>query len=52
MGSIPNSTMGERVLVDLLIASIERMSIFRMGRVEMYMFCYKDAVKVRDAGQT
>ncbi|KAF9191868.1 Dimethyladenosine transferase 1, mitochondrial [Haplosporangium sp. Z 767] len=45
VGSIPNTTLGERVLHDLLTASIERMGIFRMGRVEMYMFCYKDAIK-------
>ena len=46
VGSIPNSAMGERVLHDLLTASIQRMGVFRMGRVEMYMFCYKDAVQV------
>jgi hypothetical protein len=46
VGSIPNSTFGERVLHELLLASIERMGIFTLGRVEMYMFCYKDAVKV------
>ncbi|KAF8978903.1 Dimethyladenosine transferase 2, mitochondrial [Entomortierella lignicola] len=45
VGSIPNSHIGEKVLLDLLIASMERMGVFRMGRVEMYMFCYKDALK-------
>ncbi|KAG0212905.1 hypothetical protein BGX28_005367 [Mortierella sp. GBA30] len=45
VGSIPNSVMGERILHDLLASSVERMGIFRMGRVEMYMFCYKDAIK-------
>ncbi|KAG0364392.1 Dimethyladenosine transferase 2, mitochondrial [Gamsiella multidivaricata] len=45
VGSIPNSSLGEKVVQDLLIASIGRMGIFRMGRVEMYMFCFKDAVK-------
>ncbi|KAF9329084.1 Dimethyladenosine transferase 2, mitochondrial [Podila minutissima] len=44
VGSIPNSTFGERVLHELLLASIDRMGIFTLGRVEMYMFCYKDAV--------
>ncbi|KAF8938637.1 Dimethyladenosine transferase 2, mitochondrial [Dissophora ornata] len=37
--------MGEKVLVDLLTASIDRMGIFGLGRVEMYMFCFKDAAK-------
>ncbi|KAG0260207.1 Dimethyladenosine transferase 1, mitochondrial [Mortierella polycephala] len=45
VGSIPNSATGERVLHELLTASIQRMGVFRMGRVEMYMFCYKDAVQ-------
>lgn len=46
VGSIPNSTLGEKVLHELLLASMDRMGIFTLGRVEMYMFCYKDAVKV------
>ncbi|KAF9408963.1 Dimethyladenosine transferase 2, mitochondrial [Podila epigama] len=45
VGSIPNSTLGEKVLLSLLMSSIERMGIFTLGRVEMYMFCYKDAIK-------
>ena len=46
VGSIPNSTLGEKVIHELLLASMDRMGIFTLGRVEMYMFCYKDAVKV------
>ncbi|KAG0273967.1 Dimethyladenosine transferase 2, mitochondrial [Linnemannia exigua] len=45
VGAIPNSTLGERCLHDLLTASIERMGIFQYGRVEMYMFLFKDAAK-------
>ncbi|KAF9173576.1 Mitochondrial transcription factor 1 [Mortierella sp. AD011] len=45
VGSIPNSSLGEKVLLDLLLASVERMSIFKMGRVEMYLFCSKEAIK-------
>ncbi|KAF9998036.1 Mitochondrial transcription factor 1 [Entomortierella chlamydospora] len=45
VGSVPNSSLGEKVLLDLLMASVERMSIFKMGRVEMYLFCSKEAIK-------
>ncbi|KAF9131146.1 Mitochondrial transcription factor 1 [Mortierella sp. 14UC] len=45
VGTIPNSTLGEKCLHDLLTASIEKMGIFQYGRVEMFMFLYKDAVK-------
>ncbi|ORZ12562.1 S-adenosyl-L-methionine-dependent methyltransferase [Lobosporangium transversale] len=45
VGSIPNSALGEKAFIDLLKASMERMGIFRMGRVGMYMFCSKEAVK-------
>lgn len=45
VGTIPNSTMGEKCLHDLLTASSERMGIFQYGRVEMFMFMFKDAAK-------
>ncbi|KAG0205347.1 Mitochondrial transcription factor 1 [Mortierella sp. NVP41] len=45
VGTIPNSTLGEKCLHDLLAASIEKMGIFQYGRIEMYMFLYKDAAK-------
>ncbi|KAG0369178.1 Dimethyladenosine transferase 2, mitochondrial, partial [Mortierella sp. AD032] len=45
VGTIPNSTLGEKCLHEFLAASIEKMGIFQYGRVEMYMFLYKDAAK-------
>ena len=47
VGSIPNSTMGEKLLWELLTASIQKMGVFRMGRVEMYLFCCQDTIKVK-----
>ncbi|KAG0235457.1 hypothetical protein BGW42_005243 [Actinomortierella wolfii] len=44
-GSIPHSTNGEKLLQDLITSSIERHGIFRLGRIEMYLFCYKDMIK-------
>jgi hypothetical protein len=46
VGTIPNSTLGEKCLHDLLMASSEKMGIFKYGRVEMFMFMFKDASKV------
>ncbi|KAK3830883.1 MAG: ribosomal RNA adenine dimethylase-domain-containing protein [Linnemannia elongata] len=45
VGTIPNSTMGEKCLHDLLTSSSERMGVFKYGRVEMFMFVFKDAAK-------
>ncbi|KAG0321779.1 Dimethyladenosine transferase 2, mitochondrial [Linnemannia gamsii] len=45
VGTIPNSTLGEKCLHDLLMASSEKMGIFKYGRVEMFMFMFKDASK-------
>ncbi|KAK3812899.1 MAG: S-adenosyl-L-methionine-dependent methyltransferase [Benniella sp.] len=45
VGSLPNTSLGEKVLVDLMIASMERIGIFSLGRIEMFMFCNKDSVK-------
>ncbi|KAG0292614.1 Dimethyladenosine transferase 2, mitochondrial [Linnemannia gamsii] len=45
VGTIPNSTLGEKCLLDLLTASNEKMGIFKYGRVEMFMFMFKDAAK-------
>ncbi|KAF9921347.1 Dimethyladenosine transferase 1, mitochondrial [Linnemannia zychae] len=45
VGTIPNSSNGEKCLYDLIIASISRMGIFHYGRVEMFMFVFKDAAK-------
>ncbi|KAF9547019.1 Mitochondrial transcription factor 1 [Mortierella hygrophila] len=45
VGTIPNSTLGEKCLHDLLTASTEKMGIFKYGRVEMYIFMFKDAAK-------
>ncbi|KAG0236742.1 Mitochondrial transcription factor 1 [Mortierella sp. GBA43] len=44
-GTLPNSSLGEKVLMDLLLASMERISIFSLGRIQMYMFCNKDTFK-------
>ncbi|KAG0261291.1 Mitochondrial transcription factor 1 [Actinomortierella ambigua] len=44
-GSIPHSMQGEKFLQDLIMSSIEREGIFRLGRVEMFFFCYKDTIK-------
>ncbi|KAI1320295.1 hypothetical protein EDD11_001510 [Mortierella claussenii] len=45
VGTLPQSTLGDKILLDLLMASAERMGVFKMGRVEMYIFCSKEAVK-------
>ncbi|KAF9366418.1 Dimethyladenosine transferase 1, mitochondrial [Mortierella sp. NVP85] len=45
VGSLPDTTLGEKVLVDLMLASMERIGIFSLGRIEMFMFCNKDTVK-------
>ncbi|GJJ69617.1 hypothetical protein EMPS_01964 [Entomortierella parvispora] len=45
VASIPNSLLGEKLIHDILISAIERMGIFQLGRVEMYMFCSKAAIK-------
>ncbi|KAF9957819.1 Mitochondrial transcription factor 1 [Modicella reniformis] len=50
VGSIPNTTMGDKVLIDFLMASMERIGIFSFGRIEMYMFCNTDTVKRLTAG--
>lgn len=47
VASIPNSLLGEKMIHDLLVSSIERMGIFQLGRVEMYMFCSREAIKVK-----
>jgi hypothetical protein len=47
VGTIPHSTLGEKCVHDLLMASIEKMGIFQYGRIEMFLFLYKDAAKVR-----
>ncbi|KAG0329750.1 Dimethyladenosine transferase 1, mitochondrial [Dissophora globulifera] len=43
VGSLPNSNLGERVLLELLTSSMDKMGIFQLGRVEMFMFCSKDS---------
>jgi len=48
VASIPNSLLGEKMIHDLLVSSIERMGVFQLGRVEMYMFCSKEAIKVTE----
>ncbi|KAF8942348.1 Mitochondrial transcription factor 1 [Haplosporangium gracile] len=45
VGTIPNSTLGEKCLHELLMASNGKMGIFKYGRVEMFMFMFKDAAK-------
>ncbi|KAF9971131.1 Mitochondrial transcription factor 1 [Actinomortierella ambigua] len=48
-GSIPHSVTGEKFLQDLITSSVERDGIFRLGRIEMYFFCYKDTIKKLNA---
>ncbi|KAF9585157.1 Mitochondrial transcription factor 1 [Lunasporangiospora selenospora] len=45
VGSIPNSTFGEKHLLDLITASIEQMGPFRLGRIEMFMFVSKETLQ-------